>query len=206
LSDLEVFGPFTLDTAPEEALESTLKEWLPTYLAFVSRRSNLSLPQPRSYVISYDFDHLPEEQLPALQIICPRIERPEADGQRIYRATFPLTVGVFIEARDRFSTDRLVKLYASAVRALVLHKGSLGGLATATTWIGTNYGSRTAARAQRTIGTAEVHFRTEVRQLVQRLVGPEITTTPNPVTEPGVEQPPLPRVSKTSLTEKPEPA
>lgn len=197
MSDLETFGPLVLGTEPEEALQDTLEQWMETYLAFVVRKINrpdFTLPLPRSYAVSSDFDHFPEEALPAILIMCEGIRDPKKDGRGQYRATFPLKVGLFVEGRDRKSSEQLAKFYAGAIRGLVTAKGSLGNFATATTWTDEKY--HVADRNQRTIGRAEVCFNTEVRGVVRRLSGP---AAPIPAPQPGTELPSLPRVKGGSV-------
>jgi hypothetical protein len=194
MSDLEVFGPLVLSTDVESAVEATLKRWMTDYLRWVERTKNLRvnfLPTPRSYTITSDWDHFPEDQLPAVLIMCAKADNPKMDGRREYRATFPVRVGVIVSAKDRNSTERLAKYYGGALRALLLAKGSLGNFAVQTCWDGENYDVHTADRSQRTLATAEVKLTVEVRNVVRRLAGP---LEPSP--KPAESAPPWPTVSK----------
>jgi hypothetical protein len=53
----EAFGPFVLDEEVQEAIVTTLKKWLPTYLAVIEQSSRQALPQgardaPRSSALA----------------------------------------------------------------------------------------------------------------------------------------------------------
>lgn len=175
MSDLEVFGPLVIATDVEDAIEATLKLWMATYLERMVRHIGKPagwLSAPKSYTVTSDWDHFPEEAVPAVLIICPNIDKPLMDGKREYRATFPIKVGIFVEARDRRSTERLAKYYGGALRELLLQKGSLGDFAIATTWEGEEYGTCVSDHSQRTFGSAEIKLAVEVRQVVRRLAGP----------------------------------
>lgn len=194
MSDLEVFGPLVIATDVEDAVEATLKLWMQTYLERMVRHIGKPagwLSPPKSYTVSSDFDHFPEEAVPAVLIICPNIDKPLMDGKREYRATFPIKLGIFVEARDRRSSERLAKYYAAALGELLLHKGSLGDFAIATTWEGDEYGTRVSDHSQRTFGSAEIKLAVEVRQVRKRLSGPG-AVPPAPQTPPG----PWPLVTK----------
>lgn len=192
-SDLEVFGPLVIDTQLPEAVEATLKLWMQTYLQRLERAISKPvnwLPPPQSYTITSDWDHYPEEALPAVLIMCPGVTKPKMDGRREYRGVYPVRVGIFVEARDRVSTDALAKYYGTALRELLLQKGSLGDFATATAWAGADYGTRVSDRSQRTVGTAEIKLEVEVRAIVRRLSGPV-----EPITT-GLAPPSLPEVTR----------
>lgn len=196
MSDLEVFGPLVLATEPEDAVKATMKLWMATYLGRVTRHIGKDpgwLVPPKSYTITSDFDHFPEEAVPAVLIMCPKVDKPEMDGKREYRAVFPITVGILVEASDRNSSERLAKYYGGAFRELLLHKGSLGDFATATAWVGEDYGTRISDRSQRTFGSAEVRLDVEVRKVVRRLSGPIA-----PLVNPDVAAPAWPRVTKNT--------
>lgn len=198
MSDLEIFGPIVLATDVEDAIEVTMKKWMPDYLAFTERHIGKPaewLPRPNSYTVTSDWDAFPEESVPAVLIMCPAVDKPLMDGQREYRATFPVRVGIRVESKDRRSSERLAKFYGGAFRALLLAKGSLGNFAEATTWLGEEYGTHISDRTQRTFGTADVKLNIEVRNVVRRLTGPAV-----PSTKPETEPADLPRFTKGAVT------
>jgi hypothetical protein len=149
--------------------------------------------------VTSDWDAFPEEQVPAVLIICPSIDKPLMDGKREYRAVFPVRVGIRVESKDRRSSERLAKYYGGALRSLLIGKGSLGNFATATSWEGEEYGTHISDRTQRTFGTADVKLNIEVRRVVRRLSGPAV-----PATVPGTEPPAWPLFTSGAVTVKPE--
>ena len=204
--DLDQFGPVVIATQFDEAVQNTLEEWAPTYLRFIERQLGLEpewLSNPRSYVVTSDWDHFPEEKLPAILIMSSEIAKPEMDGRKEYRAHFPIDIGIFVSAKDRKSTEKLAKYYGAAIRTLLLQNGSLStkaqreakapGIAVTTAWEGEKFDVHEADTSQRTIGTAEVKFSTEVRQIVTRLGGPK-----EPLPPPQGEPAGWPTVTKTT--------
>jgi hypothetical protein len=200
--DLDWFGPLVAATQVDDAIKATLEEWMATYLRFVERSVGLEkewLPDVKSFTISPDFDHYPEEQLPAVLIVTKEIPHTAMDGQKQYRATIPFGVGAFVSARDRASSDRLAKYYGAGIRALIAQQGDFRskeqrekgerGIAVTTAWAGEKFGVHDTDTSKRTIGTAEVEFATEVRQMVQRLGGPK-----EPLPPPWAEPSPWPEV------------
>lgn len=208
MSDLEIFGPLVMGTDVEDAIKATLETWFETYLAFVEREivrrghkvPGGKLPLPRSYTVSSDWDHFPEEQVPAVMVMAPKMEKPRRDGKRTYRADFPFAVGIFVEGQDRSSTERLAKFYGAAIRALITGRGDLGGFANATVPTSEDWGRHISNRSQRTFGTAEVCFVTEVLNIGRQGGGP-LEVPAKPKTEPGAN----PRLTKPNVTLSPLP-
>lgn len=191
MSDLQTFGPLIIATQVEDAAQVTLETWMPAYLRWVERllgKPTDWLQSPQSYVATSDWDHFPEEALPAVLIMAPgTIGAPAQDGRRIYRAIFDLRVGVLVSAGTRSDTERLAKFYGAALRALILGKGSLGNFATGTKWLGESANIKVADDKQRTMATAENRFAVEVREVVKALTGP--TNPPAKPAEPPPDEP-----------------
>lgn len=200
MSDLQVYGPLVLATDVEEAVEATLREGMPSYLAFVSRHIGKPgfLREPQSYEITSDWEHFPEERLPAILIICGEATDIEKDGRREYRATWPTRVGVFTSGKDRYSSERLAKYYAGVIREIINARGSLGRPGWSSTWKGERYVPAVPARAQRSISSSEVRFNVQARHVSSWLHGPRtLSGTP---ANPAAEAPALPVVKSTGLT------
>lgn len=194
MTDLDIFGPLVVDTEPGYAVEATLRKWFPTYAAYLSRALiaagiNLGgpLPIPGSYVHSSDPNHFPEEAPPAIVIAIPgTLGDPKRDQQN-YRAFWDVRVSAFVDGGDRELTEHLAKYYATLLRAILIHKPSLGDFAEGTEWRGTTYGIRIADRDQRTLGSCEVRFAVDVRDVVQRFAGPSAPITTVPASWPTAE-------------------
>jgi hypothetical protein len=199
MSDLDVFGPLVVDTEIGAQIEATLAEWYPTYLAMLVRNvpSIGSLPAPGSYVHTSDPTHFPEEAPPTCVIAVPgTMGEPKRDAAN-WRAMWDVRIVVFVQAVDRNTTEQLAKYYATATRAILVQKPSLGNFAEGTSWRGTSYGIRVADRDQRTKGSCENRFAVDVRDVVQAFTGPV-----NPITTLPADWPSVSRVT-TILTPQP---
>ena len=137
------FGLFQLDEDLQEAVVSTIRKWLPTYLALIERKVELaprSIPLPRSYVLSDngELNKKPEDQLPAVVVLCPGggkiTPRQEGDGR--IRAGYVVNVACIVTARDHESTDKLARRYRKALELILVHQPSLGGFAEASIFRG----------------------------------------------------------------------
>lgn len=130
-----IFGDFVLDEEVKQAVEDTIREWLPTYLGLIERRVGLdpqSLPLPRSYVHSDDgaLNKRPENQLPCVAILAPGTGAlaPRADGEGRQRAGVVLNVAVIVETKAG-SASLTASRYRKAIELLLLQQSSLGGIA-----------------------------------------------------------------------------
>jgi hypothetical protein len=179
-----VYGPLVLATDVEDAATLTLQTWLPQYLAMVSRKIGQTadwLQPPKSYVVSNDAAHWPEDQIPAVVIgSSGTTGKPKRDA-RLYRAMWQLQVVVYCSANDRPSTERLAKYYGGAVRATLAQKASLGNFAAGAEWEGEKYDFRIAERDKRTLGSCSNIFCVDVRDVVQALGGPALVAPPTTV-------------------------
>jgi hypothetical protein len=159
----------------EAAARETLDEWFPTYLAELERqrgRDARSLPLPRSYHTAPTFETWPEDQLPAVVIVSPGLAgAPVKNGRGRMHAPWALGIGVVVSARDQASTNEIAKLYAAAVRALLLQRGSLGGFAAETEWVDERYDDLPAA-GERTLGAGQAIFVVQVENVVYANGGP----------------------------------
>jgi hypothetical protein len=187
MSDVDIFGPLVVDTEPGLAMEATLQEWFPTYASYLSRALVAAgvdiggdLPLPGAYVHSSDANHFPEETPPAIVIATPStLGEPKRDSKN-YRAFWDVRVVAYVDSNTRDNTEHLAKYYATLIRAIVVHHPSLGDFAEGTVWRGTSYGIRVPDKDQRTLGSCEVRFEVDVRDVVQQYAGPPapITTVP----------------------------
>lgn len=186
MSDEQAYGPLVLATDIEDGATLTLQTWLPQYLGRVARKINQDsnwLQPPRSYKVSNDPNHWPEDQLPAVVLASPgTIGKPMRSG-RLYRAMWQLQVVVFVSANDEPTTERLAKYYGAAIRSVLTAKADLGGIAAGCEWEGERYNIRIRDGAQRTFGSCSNTFSVDVRDVVQALGGPSVVTAP-PVVPP----------------------
>lgn len=172
-----VFGRIVLPQHVRDAVAETIKAFAKDYLAEIERAEELptkALVPPRSYVTRDDdrLEKWPEDQLPAVIIMSPgTAARPRVDGEGEYAARWAVNVAVVASARDEIATSDLAGYYAGAIRALLVHKGTLQGFANSTTWKGERYGDL-PADAERTLATAIENFEVQVENVVTRGGGP----------------------------------
>jgi hypothetical protein len=121
----------------EDAIQSTLKAWLPSHLERVARENAMpprSLPQPRSWPVASEFDLEPHEQLPAIFIVSTGKAGTAQRETTGWRAIWSCEIAVAVAERDEASARRLAGLYLAAVRTALLWNDTLGGLADDIRW------------------------------------------------------------------------
>jgi hypothetical protein len=189
---MSIFDDIKPSTLLEAAAAMTLKKWMPTYLQELKLQVDLDydLATPRSYTNKRTEPvNWPEEQLPGILVVCPGVTgRPSMEGSGHYRAPFGVVVGVINSANTKFATNVNNKLYAAAVRAIMVQKPSLGGVASGTEWIDESY-DETPEDAERDLAVATLSFTIELDGVVNRLAGPTVPDPPDPDTLPGSEWP-----------------
>lgn len=181
---MTVFGRILHGGQVEDAALATLRAWLPTYLAELERQTGRepgSLPRIRSWSLVSDFSVETEDQLPAGLIVSAGLaEEPERDGERRYAAVWALGVGVITSARDQVTTRRLAMTYAAAIRAVLVQRPALGGLADFVDWIDERYDD-VPDDAGRSLAAGRVTFRIGVGDVVTAAAGP---SQPDPLPDP----------------------
>jgi hypothetical protein len=178
----DLFGPIFVPSFLEQAVIDTLKLWLPTYLAEVElqlEREQGLIEPPRSYTTRRRFEKFPEDQIPTCVVVSPGLaNEPHKEGDGSHRAEWALGVGVIVSAPDQESTNLVAKIYGAAIRACLLQKSSLGGVASGITWYDESYDDLPSDDTARTLGAAALYFRVEVEDIVNSRVGPNVPTPP----------------------------
>lgn len=184
---MTIFSSIISGAEVEKAAMDTLQEWLPTYLEEMCRQTGRepgSLPYIRSWKTVNDFESFPEDQIPLLLLISTGLAEPplkEGDGK--YRATWILGTGVVCSGQDQQGSNDLAKLYSAAVRAALLQRPSLGGLAHGTDWEDERYNDLPAENG-RTLAAGQNIFSVEVRGVLDVQAGPGAPDPlPDPITD-----------------------
>lgn len=186
---MTVFGRMVTGAQVEQAALATLRTWIPDYLRELERQVGRipgALPLPRSWAIADRPDRWPEEQLPAVVLVSPGwTEPPRRNGRGVYSAWWTLSALVYVAGPTRESTNELSKLYAAALRELLVEKSSLGGFADAFELLGESYDEELYGEFRRTVGVGYVIARFHVEGVAGGGYGPT-NPTPDPVaTTPG---------------------
>lgn len=160
----------------EDAALAQLETWLSDYLYEVERHHELelgSLPRPRSWLISSAVEKMPEDQLPAVILASPGLlDPPLADGRGVYTARWRLVIAVMVNARGNRLALRLARLYALAVRGVLLQQQALPELAVRRIdWLDERYRLLDSID-DRTLCISEVEVAAEVSDVLSRHEGP----------------------------------
>jgi len=185
---IEVYGRLIDATQVEDAVEDSLKLWLPAYIAEVERQNSMdpqSLPLPASYSRVNEFYKWSEDQLPAVLIVSPGLAPtiPKMKGNGIYHCWWRVGVAIIAAGQDRETTRMLAKRYTAAVRGALLQHAGLGDFgAEGITWNGER-NSDVPDDSTRTLGSGACTFDVEVSEVVNARLGPS-----TPPDDPYVDQ------------------
>jgi hypothetical protein len=188
-----IFGPILGLDSVEDAVKATLKTWFHTYLKEVLIQRGIDdtadLPVPRTYRTFKEFDHYPDQSLPAVVIISPgTVEEPTKEGDGQVTACFRVGVAIINKAKNEHLVNRNCKIYASAARAILVQQRSLGGLANGVKWISEGYEEGPTDKF-RSLGASTLEFDIDVPGIVNAREGPAVPTPPTPDDLPGSEWP-----------------
>lgn len=177
----------------EVAALETLRIWMPTYLQEIETQIGPTrglIPAPRTYTTRNEFTTFPEDQMPICVVVSPGLaDEPHVEGNGTYGAWFSLGVGVVASAATEEDTNHLAKVYAAAVRAIMLQQAALGGICTGMEWVDESYDDIPDESQERTIRASQWLGRAYVDDIVTRYTGP--TEPADPDVLPGTNWPPI---------------
>lgn len=189
----DIFKAIIAGRQIEDAVETTIKLWLQTYLREMELQLGIqrnTYPDPASWEISPHFEKWSENRLPAVLIVSPGLARePRMSGDGSYRAVWTVGIGVIVSAMDYDSTKIALSVYIAAIRALILQKQSLGGIANVVEWVDESYDDLPNLETGETAAGGQVVFNVEVADVVNKRGGPAIPSAPDPVGLPGSQWP-----------------
>lgn len=170
-----------------DAVQATLTTHLPPVLeALGPLRGDLGpLPMPRSHEApTVDAARLDAAQLPILVVAVPGFAGPpERDHEGVYTAPFDCLIDFLIRSEEGTyeATARDVRIYAAAIRTVLIEQSSLDGFAWAVQLVDESYDDG-EARAARTLAQGEVTCVVTVTDINR--IG---TTFTDPTASPSVE-------------------
>jgi len=174
---VEVFGRLIDEGDLEEAVETTVQLWLPTYLAEVERQKGLApqtLSLPRSYSTVNEFYKWEEDNLPGIIVVSPGTspKPPVKEGNGSYRSWYRVGVAVVASGKNRDETRLITKLYSTALLASVMQHQDLGGDlgVEGIAWTGKR-NSDVPDEQGRTLGSGQVTFDVEIRDVLNPRLG-----------------------------------
>jgi hypothetical protein len=170
-----VYGSLLAASDVEDGLLTILETWLNSYLAEVERQHAIEvglLPRPRSYVVSSEISKMPEDQIPAVIIASPGLtDPPQADGFGMYTARWKVQVAAEVVAKGNRLALKLARLYALALRAVVIQQQYDDIPVRRIDWIDERYDVLDSAD-DRTVCIGVVEFAVEVPNVLTRDTGP----------------------------------
>lgn len=184
---VDIFRPIFVGHTLELATIDTLVTWMPTYLQEIELqlgRTRGLIPAPRTYTTRNEFTTFPEDQMPICVVVSPGLaSEPYAEGNGTYGAWFSLGVGVLASAAKEEDTNLLSKIYAAAVRGIMMQQSTLGGICTGMEWVDESYDDIPDESQERTIRAAQWLGRAYIDDIVTRYTGP--VEPADPVDQPG---------------------
>jgi hypothetical protein len=171
-----VFKNILVASAIEEATINQLVKWLPTYIREVERLTDLpvgEIPYPKYYTNRNSFDVQPGEDWPKVVVLSPGLaDAPVAKGDGQYYASWRLGVGVACAATNESLANMLARVYGAAVRAIMVHKQSLNGIAQVVRWVEESYDDLPIPSQNMLFRAAAVYFTVECENVVTKWAGP----------------------------------
>ncbi len=191
----DIFGAIFSGDQLEDAVISTLRKWLPTYIREVELQRGLELgriQKPRTYTSRNEFTTFPEDQLPICVVVSPGLAHPPtADGEGRYHAWYALGVAIVAAANTEDHTNKVAKMYGAAIRACLLQKPALeGDVSMGVEWEDESYDDLPTSDKEKTLSAVQMVFRYLIDDITTRWTGPAYPFEPgDPFTNPGDEWP-----------------
>lgn len=213
------FGPIISAFEVEHALVACVRIWIRDYLAEMERQRGQAvegMPPFRSIVVAGSPEKWPEDQLPALLVSSPGLAETgtrrglEVHGDGGYVARYRVDAVSEVSARGNRQGLRLARVYAAAVRALLVQQPLRAASKPPpwlrrVDWVGEDFTLRDWT-VDRTRAAGRVAFVVEVADVMTRGLGPRAPTypptdetePPEPMLMPDVES------AHVDVTHKPE--
>jgi hypothetical protein len=186
-----IFQPIFSADVLEDAVVATLRLWMPTYLREIEYQRNLPLGRieaPKVYTNRNEFTGFPQERMPLCVVVSPGIASPpRAEGDGNYTGWWALGVGIVARASTDEDTNKVVKIYGAALRAIMLQKPMFDNSweFAGVEWVDETFIDIPTPERELSMRSVQVIFRVWVDDLVNRLAGPAYPTQPDPVNQPG---------------------
>lgn len=173
----------------------TLRAWFPTYLQEIEIQRGLvrgSTPVPRTFAERWEFTSYPDDQIPAVIVVCPgMVEPPVADGEGIYSGWWAVGVGIIAAANTEENSERIAKIYGAAARGIMTQKAWLDD-----TWefsgcevVNESYDDIPDLEQARTMRAVQIVSRVYVENMYTKYGGPQYPIPPDPDEQPGSQWP-----------------
>lgn len=183
---MSIYGEIITGKEVRQALEDTIKMWIPEYLAEVGAKYGFDrgdLPVFATYEPMIQWDKFDEDQIPLCLIIAPgTLDQPQVRDGKL-RVRWGAGIGCVVSGQDRDNTWLLAEIYTAAVRTLLLQHPSLGGFSEGIVYISERFDTLPADTA-RTLGAGSLQVGVDVAAMVDMRAGPS-SPAPDPTVPPG---------------------
>lgn len=199
-----VYGPRVTAYDVEQAVVTTLQQWIDTYLGDNERDSAgrwtlRQITRPRSWQVMTDFHaSTAERHIPAI-IVESGPMAPELGADGAVHGEWAVTVVVIVKGQDRQKTREQLAEYDDAVRRILWQKGSLGGFAVGTV-VGTTRPDAVDADKGKTLAGVEIPAAVIVQDISSRWGGPDVPDPPTSPLPPTSPTDPLHTSTKVNVT------
>jgi hypothetical protein len=132
------FGRLVSGAQVEDAAETTLQTWLPTYLAEMERQLGVesgSMPVPRAWERTNTWNQHLATQTPVIVLVSGGLAGKPELRNGSYRAAWSLGLAAVVRDKDQRSANTLAKAYGAAIRGSLVQHGSLGGFASSVDYL-----------------------------------------------------------------------
>jgi hypothetical protein len=120
----QIYGPVVTPADVADATVAWLRYWLPSYLAFMERRTGRdvgALEMPWSWAKKSRFDRQAPEQLPAAIIVSPgTVSAPRRNGDGSVSATWRVSPAILLRGVDAEDAQDKAAVYGSAIALIAL--------------------------------------------------------------------------------------
>lgn len=171
------FGPIVTSIDVDEAVLTTLRLWLPTYLTKIEEERSLTpgtlqRPKTGSYDNVIDDEQFPDYDLPAIIVTTAQTEgEPQQDGEGNYYAAWNVAVSAITRGRNKKETRNLASWFEACVRRALVQQGT--EISGELKWRGSNVAPVSdPTNAGRYLAAGMGHFVVYVDYVVQEGVGP----------------------------------
>jgi hypothetical protein len=191
VSEHPVVGPLFSPHLLEESILRKLQRWLPGYLTIACELNGVE--EGIEAITSWglqdeDDDKWPEQGLPALVVVAGRtIGEPKKHSKGMYRAVWPISIGVAIAASNGVLARKYAQVYGAAIRGVILQGRSQGEEGQTAEWLGDEPGI-IAVEQRRTIASNANAFAITKDDVVSWRMGSGSDKPPIPDTWPEVTE------------------
>lgn len=162
-------------------MKATLDEWASTYLNEAMRQVgtlNPSLQPFEDWVNEPGISAVSSDMSPRYIVAVPGTSGPpRRAGDGSYRASWVVTVSIWLYGPDYQTTEDYLGYYLTALREAVMQHGGLGSLGATTEWAGDRYAPAGAPSAFHSWGVATLNFVVTVDGMLNAYNGPVLVPT-----------------------------